>query len=235
VTAAAAFTLAALSLATPASGAPAWNRVSAGAEHLHLAEMDAELFRFDLKMFRVEVVVPGRDRRQTAPALRKQHDAVLAVNGGFFDTDARPLGLRVSAKRTVIGLRPRVDWGVLALRGDQAAIVHSREYVPDDRVTDAVQVGPRLLVDGRPLPLKPQSARRTAVALDRSGRFLTIVATRQRVEAVALARALANMGFDRALMLDGGPSTQLSAAIADLQVEIPGGYPVPDGLVVRPR
>jgi uncharacterized protein YigE (DUF2233 family) len=197
--------------------------------------MDAELFRFDLKAFRVEVVVPGRDRRQTAEALRKQHKAVLAVNGGFFDTDARPLGLRVSAKRAVIGLRPRVDWGVLVVRGDQATIVHSREYVGDDRVTDAVQVGPRLLIDGRPLPLKPQAARRTAVALDRSGRFLTVVVTRQRVEATALARALEGLGFDRALMLDGGPSTQLSAAIGDVQMEVPGGYPVPDGVIVRPR
>jgi hypothetical protein len=36
-------------------------------------------------------------------------------------------------------------------------------------------------------------------------------------------------------MLDGGPSTQLSAAIGTFEREIPGGYGVPDALVIRRR
>ena len=236
MTATAAFALAALALTKPVEG-PAWTTLQPGVEHLHLdaADGDADAFRFDLRAYRVAVVVPGRDHRQTAAALRQQHGALLAVNGGFFDIDARPLGLRISNRRTLIPLRPRVDWGVLVVRGDSAAIVHSREYVADDRTTDALQVGPRLLVGGQPLPLKPQRARRTAVALDRSGRFLTVIATRERVEAVALAQTLKRLGFETAMMFDGGPSTQLSAAFAGRSFEIGGGYPVPDGLVVRAR
>jgi hypothetical protein len=230
-----AFALGAVALSSPIDRS-AWTPLQAGAEHLHLGEGDgdAEVFRFDLRAFRVGVVVPGRDRRQTVAALRQQHGALLAVNGGFFDTDARPLGLRISNRRTLIPLRPRVDWGVLVVRGDSASIVHSREYVADDRITDAVQVGPRLLVGGQPLPLKPQRARRTAVALDRSGRYLSVIVTRERVEALALAETLKRLGFDSALMLDGGPSTQLSAAFGGRGFEIAGGYPVPDGLIVRP-
>jgi uncharacterized protein YigE (DUF2233 family) len=235
-------TLAALIFATlpvqaPAAGAEAvaWKQVQSGVEHLHIGELDAELFRFDLRGFEVEVLVPGRDHRQTAAELRRQRDGVLAVNGGFFDTDARPLGLRVSGKRVVIPLRPRVDWGVLVVRDGGASIVHSREYVADAGITAAVQVGPRLLIGGRPTDLKPQAARRTAVALDRDGRFLTFIVTRVRVDAGALARALAGLGFDRALMFDGGPSTQLSVALPGHELEIVGGYPVPDGVVVRPR
>jgi uncharacterized protein YigE (DUF2233 family) len=212
-----------------------WKTISPGVEHLHLVEENADLFRFDLSMFRAEVVVQTGNRPRTAAEMRADHNALLAINGGFFDEDVRPLGLRVSGSRTVVPLRPRVDWGVLELRHDGAAIVHGRDYRAHPAITDAIQVGPRLLVDGQALGLKPQQARRTAVALDREGRFLTVIATRARVEANALAHTLERLGFDRALMLDGGPSTQLSAAIGDVHVEISGGYPVPDGLVVRAR
>jgi hypothetical protein len=45
---------------------------------------------------------------------------------------------------------------------------------------------------------------------------------------------LAGLGNDRALMFDGGPSTQLSAAIGSFALEIEGGYAVPDALLVLP-
>lgn len=104
-----------------------------------------------------------------------------------------------------------------------------------ERITAALQVGPRLLVEGKPLSLKPQSARRTAVALDASGRLLTLVVTTGAAHAAALAARLAAAGFTTALMLDGGPSTQVSLAIGQTTFDQPGGYPVPDLLVISPR
>jgi uncharacterized protein YigE (DUF2233 family) len=214
---------------------PAWQVVGEGVERLSLPEGEAQLFRFQLRRYRAEVVVTGAERPLTALELRTERKAVLAVNGGFFDDKGRSLGLRIARGRVVLGLRPRVDWGVLLLREGSAAIMHSRDYVPDTTVTDAVQVGPRILVDGRPTRLKPQSSRRTAVALDREGRSLTIVATRRSVAADELAIALARLGFVHALLLDGGPSTQLSVDLGKASTEIWGGYPVPDGLVVHTR
>jgi hypothetical protein len=232
--------LVALAVAPDAAAPPApagWRAVAEGVDHLRLPELDAELVRFDLARFRVEVVVPGVARPLTATALRREEGAVLAVNGGFFDTDGRPLGLRISRGRRVVPLRKVVDWGVLLLRDGGADLVHSTAYpkTGPDPAPNALQVGPRILIGGRPPRLKPQAARRTAVALDPGGRSLTFVVARRRIEAVALADALARLGFDRALMLDGGPSTQLSAEIGELRLEVGGGYPVPDGLVVRPR
>jgi hypothetical protein len=212
-----------------------FKKIAPGVERLHLDEGDSELLRFDLQRFRLEVVVPGAADPVTAARARLEARAALAINGGFFDTEGRPLGLRIAGGKVVQGLRPRVDWGVLVVRAGQASIVHSRAYAPDPTVTAALQVGPRILVGGQVPGLKPQAARRTAVALDRSGRFVTIVVTRTRVQASALGAMLAQLGFDSALMFDGGPSTQLSAAIGGVGIEIEGGYAVPDALLVLPR
>jgi uncharacterized protein YigE (DUF2233 family) len=233
--------LLALAAAPPASAAPAsgWTALAPGAEHLYVDAGAIELFRFDLEAFRADVVVPGAAKPATAAALRKQAGAALVVNGGFFDTAGRSLGLRIADGRKVIGLRPGVDWGVLVLRPGRASIVHSRDYPSASAtappVTGALQVGPRIVIDGRVPGLKPQAARRTAVAVDRSGRFLTVAVADARLQAADLGQTLVGLGFTDALMLDGGPSTQLSASIGDFGREIRGGYGVPDALVIRRR
>lgn len=102
-------------------------------------------------------------------------------------------------------------------------------------VDGAIQVGPRLVVEGKALKLRTQAARRTAVALDREGRTLTLVLADAPVEANELAARLAEIGFDAALFLDGGPSTQLSLALGDARIDIGGVYPVPDLLAIFTR
>lgn len=216
---------------------PPWRSVAPGAEHLQVDEGDLrlELLRFDLEKYRPEVIVLGAERPRTASALREQVGAVAVVNGGFFDENWRPLGLRIAAGKTVQGLRPRVDWGVLVVREGRAEVVHSRDFHADPAILQAIQVGPRLLAGGQALKLKHQRARRTAVALDRDGRRLTLVLADDPADAQQLADALARLGFDAALMFDGGPSSQLSVALGAAQLELRGGYAVPDVLVIRPR
>jgi uncharacterized protein YigE (DUF2233 family) len=220
----------------PAPGdALLWQRVREGVEHLHVDAVDGEALRFDLGRFVVDVAAPGAAAPLTAAELLRQRGAVLAVNGGFFDSEGRSLGLRIARGRTVLGLRPRVDWGVLVVRGAHAAIVHSRDWSPAPDVTAAIQVGPRVLVAGEIPGLKPQFSRRTAVGVDRGGGHLIVVVTRARASAAAMGDLLARLGCQDGLLLDGGPSTQLAAAIGDLTLEVVGGYRVPDLLVVTPR
>src|SRR5688500_4938837 len=111
---------------TAPPAAPAWKKVADGVEHLHGPEVGAELLRFDLHRYRVDVMVSGAERPLTAAEVRAETRAVLAVNGGFFDTDWRPLGLRIAGGKALKGLRPRVDWGVLQCGPGRASIVHSR-------------------------------------------------------------------------------------------------------------
>ncbi len=216
-----------------------WRTLAPGARSAALAAGGIAIFlvEFDLDHFRADVFVgEGKPpRAQTAANLRGALKAVAVVNGGFFDENRAPLGLRITAGKTRIGLRPRVDWGVLVIGDRDARIVHSRDFRPDPDIRAAIQVGPRLIVDGVALKLKPQSARRTAVALDKAGRRLTLVVVDRAIQADVLAARLAAAGFDSALMLDGGPSTQLSLKLGAADIDAPGLYPVPDLLAIFPR
>jgi uncharacterized protein YigE (DUF2233 family) len=228
--------LALVLLAAPAGDTTLWQPVAPGIERL---EITGQLlaFRFDLARYRAEVVVPGAEAPRTAAELRQQHGAVLAVNGGFFDERGRPLGLRISRGRSLKALRP-VDWGVLVLSEGEARIVHTREYathVVGKTVQDALQVGPRVLVAGQVPALRPQRSRRTAVAVPADGRSLTVALADRSMSAETMGQLLQGLGFRDALLLDGGPSTQLSFALGQQRLEYPGAYPVPDGLVVRAR
>jgi phosphodiester glycosidase len=215
----------------------AWQHPAPGVETLTVDDggSNVDLIRFDLQRFRPEVVMLGPERTRTAAALRRDLSAVAAINGGFFDDDRHSLGLRIAGGKTAVPLRRGVDWGVLVLRPGRATIVHSREFKPDARIEGAIQVGPRLVAAGRPLRLKPQAARRSAVAVDREGRTLTLVVSPGPIEAGRLAEMLARLGFHSALLLDGGASTQVSAAAGRFTLDVPGAYGVPDALVVRPR
>ena len=207
----------------------AWQRAAPGVETLAFGQDGAtvSLIRFDLQRFRPEVVMLGPDRTRTASELRRDLSAAAAINGGFFDETA---SLRIAGG----------DRGPAAVRGvlgpaRPAAISHSREFKPDARIEGAIQVGPRLVAAGQPLRLKPQSARRSAVALDREGRTLTLVVCPGPIDAGRLAQRLAGLGFYSALLLDGGPSTQVSAVAGAFTLDVTGLYGVPDALVVRSR
>ena len=227
--------------APPAPRPPiTWQEMGPGADRATLLAGDGttkiQLYRFTFAKYQAEVVVgPGAPpSAETAAALRRRRGAIAAVNGGFFDERRAPLGLRIADGVTRVPLRRHVDWGVLLLEGASARIVHTRDLRPDVSALGAIQVGPRIVVDGTPLSLKPQRARRTAVALERDGRSLTLVVVDSPIDANNLAARLGAAGFDAALMLDGGPSTQLALELGDVHIDIPGGYPVPDLLAILP-
>jgi hypothetical protein len=241
-----------LLLVAQAPAAPAWQPVAPGVDRISLGAADAglELLRFDLDRVDADVLVPGRERPLTAEEVRRETGALAVVNGGFFDTDGRSLGLRVASGRIANPLRGRVDWGVLVLRAHRATIIHSREWgaiagsvAPsavaggdaDARIVGAIQVGPRIVVDGEATRLKPQLARRTAIGVDAEGRHLVVAVSRWPTFGEHVAGLFVRLGLASAILLDGGPSTQLSAQIGDLRLDLPGGYGVPDLLVLRAR
>ena len=182
----------------------------------------ADLGRVDLRMLHAQDM--GADAL-TARQFLEQSGATAVFNGPFFDVDGSPMGLLIVAGEQRVPLRP-VDWGVFSLGDAGPAIVHTNEWKPPRGVTAAFQVGPRLVVDGKALDLKPQSARRTALCVQEGGRIEVLVSARA-IWAQDLANFFAAEGCVDALNLDGGTSTQLYLRRAGIVIDEPGGVPVP--------
>lgn len=200
--------------------------------------------RVDLARHRLEVADarPGRAVADVA-ALVLERGALAGVNGTFFDEKQRPLGWLVSAG-TVLNPIKDTDWFAALVVRDKGASVLPTEALKGIAGTSpelAVQVGPRTVVDGQPLKLKKQSADRTAVCVVGPRDVILLVTAGQPVEANWLAQWMARpessggLGCQSGLMFDGGPSTQLAVRTKALNVDVPGGWPVPNAVVVVPR
>jgi hypothetical protein len=164
---------------------------------------------------------------------------VLAVNASFFDEDGKAMGRVVDGGRAS-SMSRLPSWGALVVDRKRARIVMGASLPKGSPGGEVVVQGlPRLVVAGRVPKLKTATATRTAVCAD--GARITLVATTSRVEIAAFARFLAlprargGIGCKDALNLDGGPSTQLHARLPKLELDVKGGWGVPNALVVLPR
>jgi hypothetical protein len=201
---------------------------------------DGHVFRADPRVVHMTVLDARRSDRAVArvATLRDEAQAYLVVNGGFFDEKAQPLGLVVGDGKQTSPLR-KVDQGVFLISMGKPVIQHTRDPLPSP-IDAGLQSGPRLVVDGRALQLKPQVSRRTSVCLPGDGTVMLVLFPTP-VSLSDLARNLVRSASDgglgcwTALNLDGGPSTQLSLATPSLSLEIEGGWGVPNGLAILPR
>jgi Phosphodiester glycosidase len=193
---------------------------------------DVDLDVADLRL----VPAGGPSSRRTVAEIVAPYPAVVAVNASFFDTEGRAMGLAVDEGRVMAGGKRR-SWGALVIDDSRARIVLGAEIEAGHAHRLVVQGLPRLVVGGNIQPLKPQIAERTAVCA--RGSVVTFVVS-TRAEATAFARFLADppdrggLGCRDALNLDGGPSTQLVVKLPTLALSVPGGWGVPNALVVAP-
>lgn len=203
---------------------------------LHVLRVDPEVVRLK--------VLDARDfgaSRLTAKEIAERTGALAVLNGGYFDTSDRPVGLVIRDGEATSGLRRR-DWGILILDDVRAHIVHTRNYQRRKTFTYALQTGPRLVVRGRETTLKQTFSRRSAVGLDRAGRMLLVVALTMEPEATTtlaelgaimrIPEAEGGLGCVEALSLDGGGSTQLFISAGGSPIEVQGQWPVVTALGV---
>lgn len=197
------------------------------------------VFRFSLDGFELRVLPAPGDGGATVAELARGSGALVAVNGGFFTHAFAPLGLLVSEGRALSPLR-HADWGVFYVARGEAGLVHRRHWRPLPGLEFAVESGPRLVADGRPLTFKPQSARRTALGILPDGRVL-LVATDGPLLTSELAALFARpsseggLGCRYALNLDGGSSTQLWFGDESRGIAIPAVAPVANAVALFRR
>jgi hypothetical protein len=194
-------------------------------------------FKIDLDVAELRLVPAGGPlSRRTLEEIVAPYPAVVAINASFFDKEGRAMGLAVDEGR-LIASGKRQSWGALVVKDKKALIVLGGEINDHLAYRLVVQGIPRLVVGGKVQQLKRQLAERTAVCAE-DNVIVLVVST--KAEATAFARFLADppekggLGCEFALNLDGGPSTQLVVKLPALALSLPGGWGVPNALVVAP-
>ena len=200
------------------------------------------VLRVDLGQFQVRVLDSRAFATDRLPIklLAKKTQALAAINGGFFLPDYRPLGLLIVDGQEVNPLR-NADWGVFLIQGNRPRMIHTKEFQNDRTISQALQVGPRLVVDGKEKILKKQVARRSALGITFRNQIILLNTEETDIYAQDLARIFhlpqseGGLECRDAMVLDGGPSAQMYADYKSLKIDIPGGWPVPNGIGVFKR
>lgn len=240
-----------LMLSTVACGKPTtWKKLASGMEYTNIQHTPGfpigtiHAFKIDLSQYRLELALTHNNRLPltTVQDLVQQHNSLLGINGGFFNTDLMPLGLRIKDGQIISTLKGVSWWSVFYTTNNQANIVTRKAFTNNIHVRFAVQSGPRLLIDGLvPTTLKPGLANRSALCITASGAVIIVATENLYITMKDFANILANseqqggLSCYNAINLDGGSSTQLFAKIGDFKLNLSGYAPVADAILVLRR
>ena len=245
-----------LLLALAASTQAEWKVVSAesepgraGIEHRHIVVENAAADRradLDLAVFSIKScalrVIDNPDG-QTLAGVLKRENCVCGVNGGYFDPNFEPIGLRIVNEQMIATLRrARLITGVLMASTRGVQIVRSREFSPPKKIAAAIQCGPFLVDSSQGIRglNNSQRARRTFAATTTHERallgFCSEVSLADLAEILVTTPIDPNSKITRALNLDGGSSSAFWFIRENGSAfSIPGQKSVRDFVAVVPR
>jgi len=188
----------------------------AGVEHRHIVlQNSAESATIDLAFFPTNSatlrVIDNPDGSESLADVMRRENFIAGINGGYFDTQFRPLGLRVidGTRRSPL-IRAHLLTGVLCASSRGIEIVRFGEFSQKKKCDAAIECGPFLIEGGMPVRGLDQSrrARRTFVAVTRTGAATLGVSNDLSLAELASAlAALPDFKIWRALNLDGGSSS----------------------------
>ena len=222
---------------------------SAGVVHRHVllengadgGHVTFELAIFSAKSCALRVIDNPEGERLAGMMRREKY--VCAVNGGYFDEQFKPIGLRIVNSQMLTPLkRARLITGVLFASPRDVQIVRAREFSQRQKIEAAIQCGPFLVDRSQRVGglNNSQHARRTFAAIAANDRGVLGVCS--NVSLAELANILAtvpvvgNSKIRRAMNLDGGSSSAFWFARENGSVfSIPGQKPVRDfvGVIAR--
>jgi len=165
----------------------------------------------------------------------EQSNALLSINGGFFDREFNPLGLRINNKKLENPIKKISWWGIFYVKNNAPFITDVTHFKHDDDIDFAVQSGPRLLIKGKIPSLKQGIADRSALGITADGKVIILVSTnsaRSTRELAILLKAPPLFCTD-AINLDGGSSSQLYAHINSFKLNVHGFSNVSDAIIVK--
>jgi exopolysaccharide biosynthesis protein len=213
-----------------------WARVSAGVDYQHIRRgaLDAHVTRIDLTQADVRVRATNEDERGlTVSEFARQREAIVAINGDYFNEQMQPIGVSVGACDVWSeGVKITRNQGLVAF-GDGRAEIQANTQKVADWMRGAVSGWPMLIRDCEVIADLPGSDHftraphpRTAVGLSRNGKTAYFVVTdgrREGVPGLTLPELAAFMreelGVCRAMNLDGGGSSAMW--VRDAIVNVP--------------
>jgi exopolysaccharide biosynthesis protein len=221
----------------------------AGIEHQHVVVEDATVSQRVTLDFAVlsakstALRVVDNPDGQSLGAMMKRDKFVCGVNGGYFDTEFKPIGLRVANGSTFSPLhRARLITGILLQSDRGIDVVRVSEFSGTKKIIAAVQSGPFLVEGNKRIRglNDSQAARRTfaGIATDDHA-FLGVcseVSLAELANVLATVSIVADSKIRRAMNLDGGSSSAFWFAREDGSAfSISGRKPVRDFVAVAPK
>jgi hypothetical protein len=194
---------------------------AAGIEHRHVVAEDSEtgdratieLALFSTKSCALRVIDNPDGEKSLAEAMQREK-CVAGVNGGYFDPDFKPIGLRIVDGKLVAPLvRARLLTGIVFSSPRGIQIARIKEFSRPAKLDAAMECGPFLVDLGAAVRGLDDTrlARRTFVAVDRGGRaalgFCSSASLAQAGEILSMVPLAENSKVWRALNLDGGSSS----------------------------
>ena len=222
---------------------------SAGVVHRHVLlenAADGSHVTFDLAIFSAKscaLRIIDNPEGERLASMMKREKYVCGVNGGYFDEQFKPIGLRIVNSQMLTPLkRARLITGVLLASPHGVQIVRAREFSQRQKIEAAIQCGPFLVDRSQRVGglNNSQHARRTFAATETNERallgFCSEVSLADLANILAKTPIAADLKIQRAINLDGGSSSAFWFARENGSVfSIPERKPVRDFVGVLPK
>ena len=179
----------------------------------HDQRADVDLAIFSTRSHTLRLIDNERGEMDLAQAM-KRDKCFAGVNGGYFDPNFAPIGLRIDNGKVLSPLRQaRLISAVLTASARGVQIVRAGEFTRRHGPRMAIQCGPFLVDVGKQVRGldDSRSARRTFAANATNGRAALGVSSEVTLselsEILAVPKLAGDLKIDRALNLDGGSSS----------------------------
>ncbi|WP_395751353.1 phosphodiester glycosidase family protein [Prosthecobacter sp.] len=202
---------------------------------------------FDEKKCAMRVEVNGvRAMARPLNEIGADAKALAVCNGGYFHVDTlKPVGLEISGGKREDEFRKDGGWvGALMVRGEKASLVLEKEFQDAADIGEFVQCSPWLVDGGHMAPGWKSGAdqrnHRTFILSDGAGKWAIGICSNvglgELAQIFVTPGIITEMKVQRALNLDGGPSSGLWCRSEDGResFEKPG-WAVRNAIVVVPR
>jgi exopolysaccharide biosynthesis protein len=193
---------------------------SRGVVHRHVLlenAADGSHVTFELAIFSAKscaLRIIDNPEGERLASMMKREKYVCGINGGYFDEQFKPIGLRIVNSQMLMPLKPaRLITGVLFASPRGVQIVRAREFSQRQKIEAAIQCGPFLVDRSQRVGglNNSQHARRTFAATETNERALlglcSEVSLADLANILAKTPIVADLKIQRAINLDGGSSS----------------------------